>query len=74
MSAKPVVDGIEKQLGPKISFQRFDVASPMGKKIAAKVGLDMVPTFIGYDGKGNERWRIERIPSRAELWNKLISL
>jgi hypothetical protein len=74
MAAKPVVDGLDKQLAGRVRIVRVDINSANGKKIAIKVGLDMVPTFIGYDGDGVERWRMNRVPNRAELWRRLISL
>ena len=74
MAAKPVVDGIEKQLGGRVSLVRLDVATTSGRKVAARVALDTVPTFIGYDGEGVERWRITRVPGRVELWNRLMAL
>ncbi|HLG74258.1 MAG TPA: hypothetical protein VK009_27875 [Chloroflexota bacterium] len=74
MAAKPVVDGIEKQLGGRVSVVRMDVSTPAGRKVAAKIGLDLVPTFIGYDSQGLERWRVSRVPNRAELWNRLMLL
>lgn len=74
MAAKPVVDGLDKQLAGRVRIVRVDINTPNGKKVATKVGLDMVPLFIGYDGKGLQRWRINRVPNRAELWSRLISL
>lgn len=74
MAAKPVVDGFDKQLAGRVRFVRVDINSPNGKKIAAKAGLDVVPTFIGYDGSGVEQWRSVGIPNRVELWRRLISL
>ena len=74
MVAKPVVDGLDKQLAGRVRIVRVDINSPNGRKIATKVGLDMVPTFIGYDGEGLERWRINRVPNRVELWRRLINL
>jgi hypothetical protein len=74
MTAKPVVDGFDKQLAGRVRFVRADINSPNGKKIAARVGFDMVPTLIGYDGEGVERWRMDRVPNRVELWRRLISL
>jgi hypothetical protein len=74
MAAKPVVDGMEKELGRHIRFVRLDVANANGKKIASQVGLDLVPTFIGYDGQGNERWRYQQLPSKSELWRRTAAL
>ena len=71
---KPVVDGLDKQLEGRVRIVRKDVASPAGKKLASKVGIDLVPTLIGYDAEGVERFRIGRAPNRVELWQRLIKL
>ncbi|MBV9120464.1 MAG: hypothetical protein JOZ39_07125 [Chloroflexi bacterium] len=74
MIAKPVVDGIERQLdGKLLHIVRIDVSSGEGRKIAAHTGIDLVPTFIGYDGAGRERWRTQQA-TRAELMRKIASL
>ncbi|HLY67489.1 MAG TPA: thioredoxin family protein [Chloroflexota bacterium] len=74
MAAKPMVDGMEKELGRHVRFVKVDVGTLPGKKIAAYVGLDLVPTFIGYDREGTERWRSARLPPRAELWRRVAAL
>lgn len=74
MAAKPVVDGMEKELGRHVRFVRLDVTSTTGKKIASSVALDLVPTFIGYDKDGNERWRYQQLPSKGELWRRVAAL
>jgi hypothetical protein len=74
MAAKPVVDGIDKQLEGRVRVIRVDVGSANGKKIAAKAGLDLVPTLIGYDRQGLERFRMTRTPNKIELWRKVVSL
>lgn len=73
MAAKPVVDGLEKELGKRVRFVRVDISTPNGRKIAARVGLDTVPTFIGFDAKGNEMWRTQRA-TRADLGRKVALL
>ena len=74
MATKPVVDGFDKQLAGRVRFVRIDVNSDKGRKIAAKAGVALVPTLIGYDGAGEERWRMQRVPNRPELWRRLIAL
>jgi hypothetical protein len=75
MAAKPVVDGIEKQLGQKrLRLVRVDVGTKEGRRIASRVELDLVPTIIGYDGGGVERWRFTRVPKRQELWARIVAL
>jgi hypothetical protein len=74
MAAKPVVDGCDKQMAGRVRFVRVDVNSANGKKIAAKLGVDLTPTFVGYDADGVEQWRTTGVPNRAQFWRKLISL
>lgn len=74
MAAKPVVDGMEKELGRHVRFVRLDVATSAGKKVGSSVGLDLVPTFIGYDAKGNERWRYQQLVGKSELWRRVAAL
>jgi hypothetical protein len=74
MAAKPVVDGLDKQLAGRVRIVRMDVATREGKKVALKVGLDTVPTFIAYGKDGLERWRTARMPSKPELWRRLVAL
>jgi hypothetical protein len=74
MAAKPVVDGIEKQIGAKVRIVRVDVSTPEGRKVSAEVGPGMVPTFIGFDAQGNERWRVNHMLSRPELWRRVLAL
>jgi len=71
---KPVVDGIEKQIGSKVRIIRVDVSTPEGKKIAREVAPNMVPCFIGFDADGNQRWRVDHVISRLELWRRVIAL
>ena len=49
-------------------------AQRYGDKIALRASLNLVPTLIGFDGQGNERWRIERGVNRMDLWRRLVSL
>ena len=75
MATKPVVDGIEKQLGQKrLRMVRVDVSTKEGRRIASRVSLDLVPTLIGYDPAGVERWRVNHVPKRQELWSKIVAL
>lgn len=74
MVAKPVLTGMEKRIGHKVRFIRADVGTTNGQQIAAKAGLQMVPTFIGYNGQGEECWRIRGIPNRQDMWRKIIAL
>jgi len=73
MAAKPVLDGIEKQVGQRVRFVRMDVATPNGRRVAAEVGLDLVPLVVGFDAQGSERWRTQRV-NRGDLLRRIAML
>jgi thioredoxin-like negative regulator of GroEL len=50
--AKPIVDGVEKQLTGKAQVIRLDVTSQVGREAAARYGVRGVPTLIVVDGDG----------------------
>jgi thioredoxin-related protein len=54
---KPVVDGIEKEFKDQLIVQRVNIQDPIGKSLANKYGFLATPTFIFFDGKGQEAWR-----------------
>jgi thioredoxin-related protein len=54
---KPVVDGLEGELGAKIHIIRLNIQEPVGRELAPVYGFQYTPTFIFFDSQGNERWR-----------------
>ncbi|HEY84755.1 MAG TPA: hypothetical protein G4N96_06555 [Chloroflexi bacterium] len=50
--AKPIVDGLEKDLEGKAQVHRFDVLSRIGRQAAAHYGARGVPTLLVVDGNG----------------------
>lgn len=50
--AKPIVDGVEKQLMGKAQVIRLDVTSQVGRAAGARYGVRGVPTLIVVDGAG----------------------
>ncbi len=67
MSAKPVVDGLEREwrAGKVI---RLDVLTPVGREFGRLHDFQFTPTFILFDGGGVEvrRWQ-GRPPALSEL-------
>ena len=57
MIAKPVVNGLQAELAGKLTVLRVDINSPAGREMSAQTGSSATPTFIFYDGSGNELWR-----------------
>lgn len=54
---KPVVDGLEQELGDQIHFIRLNIQEETGKELAPAYGFEYTPTFIYFDAQGNELWR-----------------
>jgi thioredoxin-related protein len=54
---KPVVDGLEQELGNRIHFIRLNIQEKVGMELAPVFGFQYTPTFIFFDSKGNEVWR-----------------
>jgi thioredoxin-related protein len=51
--AKPIVDGIEKELGNRVPVIRLNVFSSIGRQAAAYFGVRGMPTLLVIDGDGN---------------------
>ncbi|MCL4527928.1 MAG: hypothetical protein M1282_00755 [Chloroflexi bacterium] len=56
---KPVVDGLEKELGDKIEIIRINIQSQAGRELVPVYNFEYAPTFIMFDSQGNELWRSE---------------
>jgi thioredoxin-related protein len=54
---KPVVDGLEQELGDQLQFVRLNIQDKVGMELAPVYGFQYTPTFIFFDGQGNELWR-----------------
>jgi len=50
--AKPIVDGLEKDLAGKAQVHRFDVLSRIGRQAAVHYGVRGTPTLLVVDGNG----------------------
>ena len=53
LAARPIVDGIEQDLGDAAKVIRLDVFTPLGQQMAARYRARSVPTFVILDGQGN---------------------
>jgi thioredoxin-related protein len=54
---KPVVDGLENELGGQIDIIRVNIQEPVGRELAKSYDFQYTPTFILFDSSGNELWR-----------------
>lgn len=58
MALKPVVDGLEKELGDQFFIIRLNIQETTGMELAPVYGFEFTPTFIFFDAQGNELWRM----------------
>lgn len=56
-AVKPVVDGLEAELGGRLRVIRVNVQEAAGRELAPVYRFAFTPTFIFFDGGGNEIWR-----------------
>lgn len=56
-TVKPVVDELEEELGNRILIIRLNIQEQVGRELAPVYGFQFTPTFIYFDGDGNELWR-----------------
>jgi len=54
---KPAVDGLEKELGNQLDIIRVNIQDAAGRELAGAFAFQYTPTFIFFDGRGNELWR-----------------
>ena len=68
LSARSIVDGVERDLGPAALVIRINRHTPVGRELADHLGLRMVPSFVVYDEQGGERLRHDGgLPNRQAL-------
>lgn len=51
------MDELENELRNKILIIRLDVQEEVGRELALVYDFKFTPTFIFFDGEGNEIWR-----------------
>ncbi len=57
VAVKPAVDRLEKEWRGKLQVQRVDIQSPAGKQLVSQYRIEITPTFVFFDGTGQEQWR-----------------
>jgi len=55
---KPVVDGLEGELGDRMLLIRLNIQESVGRELAPVYGFEYTPTFIFFDAQGHEVWRV----------------
>lgn len=54
---KPIVDGLEQELGDSLTIIRINVQSESGRMLAKAYNFQYTPTFVFFDASGAELWR-----------------
>lgn len=65
--AKPVVDGLERDLGERAQVLRLSVTDDVSARLAARFAVRSVPTFVLLDGSGALVLTQVGIPKREEI-------
>lgn len=68
---KPVVDGLEKETKDRLVLIRLNIQDPVGKQLAAEYNFEFTPTFIYFDAKGNELYRMVGSLDTQKVLNSL---
>jgi thioredoxin-like negative regulator of GroEL len=72
--AKPIVDGIERDLEGQARVLRLNVMDSVGSQIAQKHGVRGVPTLIVFDADGTLVSTLVGVPSRNNVVNQVTGL
>jgi thioredoxin-like negative regulator of GroEL len=65
--AKPIVDGIEKELGGRARVVRMNVINQEGREAAQRYGIRGLPSTVVLDGAGDVIDVHAGIPSRKKI-------
>ena len=65
--AKPIVDGLERELEGQARVVRLDVLSKLGRGVAQRHDVRSVPTFLVFDGQGNLIDRQVGFPDKGRI-------
>ena len=65
--AKPIVDGLERELEGQARVVRLSALSQVGLKAARRYGVMGMPTFLIFDGQGELIGRQAGFPNRSEI-------
>ena len=72
--AKPIVDGIEKDLEGTARVIRLSVTGELGSQVAQRYGVRGVPTIVVLDGAGAVVAQSVGVPNRADLVAQVMGL
>ena len=56
MSARPIVDGLQKQYANRVRIVRVDLLTLTGRELADRYGFRLTPFYAGFDASGKMAW------------------
>jgi thioredoxin-like negative regulator of GroEL len=65
--AKPIVDGLERELEGQARVVRLSVLSELGQQVAQRHAVRSVPTFLVFNSQGNLIERQVGFPDRSRI-------
>jgi hypothetical protein len=72
--AKPIVDGIERDLKGKAEVVRLNLMTRVGRAAASRYGVPAVPTILVLDADSNVIYRHTGMPNRREIVAQISAL
>ena len=74
LAAKPIVNGIERDLEGKATVVRLDLLSEEGRRIAGRYDVSAIPTILVFDRGKGPVFRHVGIPDRDEIVGEVLAL
>ena len=72
--AKPIVNGIEKDLHGQAKVVRLNLLSKLGREVARVHGVTAIPAMIVFDGGGRVRYSHQGVPNRQRIVQEVIRI
>jgi thioredoxin-like negative regulator of GroEL len=72
--AKPIVNGIEKDLKGQAKVVRLNLLSKLGRELARAYGVTAIPATIVFDGAGRMRHSYQGVPNRQRIVGEVNQL
>ena len=72
--AKPIVNGIEKDLEGRAKVVRVNLLSKLGRELARAYGVTAIPAMIVFDGAGRMHYSHQGLPNRQRIVQEVSQL
>jgi len=72
--AKPIVNGIEKDLQGQVKIVRLNLLTKLGRELARAYGVTAIPAMVVFDGGGQVRYSHQGLPNRQRIVQEVSQL